>query len=107
MSGDLLRIQWLQKIIHRLQSEGVRGAVRVSRRKDQTRRLRQHGQLRRQRDTVFARQIDVNQDRVWPQLGGKAQTRPALCGRTDHLYLTGLVEQFRQVLRSQGLVFDK
>ena len=56
---DLLRIQWLQKIIYRLQPEGVRGAVRVSRRKDQTRRLRKHGQLGRQRNTVFARQINV------------------------------------------------
>ncbi|MGC1294099.1 MAG: hypothetical protein WA869_03585, partial [Alloacidobacterium sp.] len=34
------------------------------------------------------------------------KTGGALCGRTDHLYLTGLVEQFCQVLGSQGLVFD-
>src|SRR6202007_1700437 len=51
------------------------GAVRASRRKDQAWRLRQHGQLRRKRNTVFARQIDVDKDRVGPQLGAKTQTR--------------------------------
>jgi hypothetical protein len=34
------------------------------------------------------------------------QARFGLCGRTDHLYLTSLVEQFRQILGSQRLVFD-
>jgi hypothetical protein len=54
----------------------------------------------------FAGQIDVDKDRVGSQLGAKTQTCLALRGRTDHLYLTGLVEQFRQVPGSQGLIFD-
>jgi hypothetical protein len=55
---------------------------------------------------VFARQIDVDKDRVGSQLSAKTQARLALCGQTDHLYVAGLVEQFRQVPGSQGLVFD-
>jgi len=55
---------------------------------------------------VFARQIDVDKNRVRPQLGAEVQARLTLDGRADHLYLTGLVEQFRQVLASQGLIFD-
>jgi hypothetical protein len=41
-----------------------------------------------------------------PQLGAKTQARLALDGRPDDLYLTGLVQQRRQVLGGQGLVFD-
>jgi hypothetical protein len=62
--------------------------------------------LRRQRNNVSTRQIDVQKDGVWPQLGAKMQTRLALCGRTDDLYLVGIVQQCRQVLGGQGLVFD-
>jgi hypothetical protein len=60
--------------------------------------------LRRQRSTVFARQIDSDKDRVRSQLGAKTQARLDLCA-TD-LYLTGR-PVFPQVLGSQGLVFDK
>jgi hypothetical protein len=52
------------------------------------------------------RQIDVDKDGVRPQLGAKTQARLALCGRTDDLYLAGVVQQCRQVLGGQGLVFD-
>jgi len=48
--------------------------------------------LRGQRNTVFARQINVDKDRVGSQLGAKTKARLALCGRTNHLYLAGLVE---------------
>ena len=57
-------------------------------------------------NTVLARQIDIDKDRVRPQLGAKTQARLALYGLTHDLYLTGVVQQFRQVVRGQGLVFD-
>ena len=50
--------------------------------------------------------MDVDKDRVGSQLGAKTQARLALCSRTDYLYLAGLVEQFRQVPGSRGLIFD-
>src|SRR5262249_15758300 len=69
-------------------------------------RAGQHGKLRRQRNTVFAGQIDVDKDRVGSQLGTKTQARLTLFSGTDHLYLPGLVKQFRQEPGSQGLIFD-
>ena len=51
----------------------------------------------------LARQIDVDKDRVRPQLGAKTQARLALGGGTNDLYLTGVVQQFRQVLGGKGL----
>ena len=89
-----------------LQPEGVGSAVRASRGKDQPWRLRQHGKLCRQRNTVFAWQIDVDQDRVRTQLGAKTQAGLGLCGRIDDLYLTAIVQELRQVLGGQGLIFD-
>ena len=55
--GDLLRIQRLQKVVHRIQPEGVRGATSIPRGEDQTRGLRKHGQLRSERNAIFARRI--------------------------------------------------
>jgi hypothetical protein len=40
----------------------------------QTSRLRKHGQMRRQRKTVFARQTNIEKDSVWPQLDATAQS---------------------------------
>ena len=90
--GDLLRIQWLQKVVHRPQSESVRGATGIPSREDQPWRVRKHRQLRGKRNAVFARQIDIEKDSVWPQLGAKAQARLALGGGADHLHLAGFVQ---------------
>jgi len=62
--------------------------------------------LLRQRNTVFARQIDVDKDRVRPQLGAKTQAGLALGGRTVDLYLKAVVQQLRQALGGQGDCFD-
>jgi len=70
--SDLLRIQRLQKVVYRLQPEGVRGATGIPRGEHQAWRLRKHNQLRRQRNTVSTRQIDVQKDGVRPQLRAKA-----------------------------------
>ena len=48
----------------------------------------------------------VDKDRVRSQLDAKTQARLAFGGGTNDLYLA-VVQQFRQVLRGQGLVFDK
>jgi hypothetical protein len=62
--------------------------------------------LRRQRNSVFAWQIDIDKDRIRSQLRAKTLARLPLCGRTDHLYLTGVAQQFRQVPAGQRFVFD-
>ena len=56
--------------------------------KDQAWRLRKHGSCVASETPSFARQIDVDKDRVRPQLGAKTQARLALGGGTDDLYLT-------------------
>jgi hypothetical protein len=72
--GNLLRIQRLQKVVHRIQPEGVRGATGIPRGEGETRGLRKHGQLRSKRNAIFARQFDIEKDCVWPQLGAEAQS---------------------------------
>ena len=87
-------------------AEGVRGAIGMPGSENQARGLWQHAQLRGQRNAVFARQVDIEKDRVRTQLSTEAQPRLALCSRTDNLYLAGLVQQCRQVLSGQRLVLD-
>ena len=65
----------------------------VSRRKNQAWRLRgkHSGSCFAEPNTIFARQTDVNKDRVWLQFGAKTQAHLALGGGSDDFYLAGVV----------------
>jgi hypothetical protein len=59
-----------------------------------------------QRNAVFARQLDVDEDSIGSQLSTELQTSLTFCSRADEFDLTSIVQQSGQVLGGQRFVFN-
>jgi hypothetical protein len=104
--GHLRRVERFQKIVHCIQSEGIRRSAGISCCENQVRRLREHRELRRQRNAVFAWEINIDENNVRPHVSTETQACNAIFRGPNDLHLASIIQQGCQILGGQRLIFN-